>query len=162
MYYSFIHPNLIDGMDYWGHASETLIRNLCVTKAFRIILKRAPNSRVPHQSDLILLEKYANPKLFSNFVLSSARRNEVFSLKKQKPDFHSKNHWRPINIRSEKAMRSCFTVLSIYLAICLGPSDLSFVAFKWLLAARLWGVGVRLMVAWCSPFQICGSFSEHE
>ena len=67
VYYSFIYPHLIYGLEFWGHAPDYALEQvlICQKKALRIICCQPPNSSISHQ--------FANLKIMPIYMLFKYR-----------------------------------------------------------------------------------------
>ena len=150
LYYTFIYPHLIYGVEFWGHAPDYLISKLlvCQKKSLRIILKQPPNSHVSHRFSelqimpISMLFKFRLIIFYKNHILSREDNcNVVESLYTIKTRKSAKNPLKPIKVRTEKGKRSMFYIAcNLFSELAWDLQDLPRGVFRRQLAARLWGL----------------------
>ena len=147
VYYTFIYPHILYGLEFWGHASDTALLQVlvCQKKALRVIFKKPPNSSITykfqesHIMPINMLFKYRLIIFMYNLL-----KNDENLLKTLKidHDFNTRNKSKVLKlpqIKTEKGRRSIFySGVELVSGYALGMLDLSLQAFKGALAARLW------------------------
>ena len=148
LYYSFIYPHLIYGIEFWGHAPDYLTSKILINqkKALRIILKQPPNSHVLHKFNELkimpvsMLFKFRLIIFYWKFIL--AREDNCnfvennYQIKTQKS---VQNPLKTIKVRTEKGKRSMFNIAcNLFGELAWDLRDLSDRVFCGQLAARLW------------------------
>lgn len=151
MYYSFIYPHLIYGIECWGHAADYLINKLliCQKKALRIILKQPPGSHVSHKFSELkimpvkMLFKYRTIIYYKRHVL-----NQPDNCNLKVNDYNIKTRKAinfPIKLlktKTEIGKRSMFHVAANHFSgLAWDLRDQPLHIFKGRLAARLWDDG---------------------
>ena len=151
LYYSFIYPHLIYGIEFWGHAPEYLISKLLISqkKALRVIVKQPPNSHISHKFNdlkimpISMLFKFRLVIFYNRHVLSIKDNYNLTEKDHQMVTRKNlKNPIKTIKIKSEKGKRSMFfTAANLYGELAWDLRDLPCGVFGKQLAARLWELG---------------------
>ena len=146
LYYTFLYPHLLYGLEFWGSASSSHLNRVlvCQKKALRVIYKCPPNSSVSHKfkeskiMPISMLYKYR----FVIFMFNLYKRDPILDSLKLDHNINTRNNSNQLKlpvIKTDKGRRSIFYSGSqLYGTYALDLTDLPTKSFRAALAARLW------------------------
>ena len=147
VYYTFVYPHLLYGLEFWGHACEGALLQIlvCQKKALRVIFKKPPNSTITNKfktSQIMPIKLLFRYRLII-FMYNMFRNNEnLLNELAIDHDFNTRSKTKSLKlpkIKTEKGRRSVFySGVNLVSSHALDLIDLPPKAFKGALAARLW------------------------
>ena len=144
LYYSFIYPRLIYGIEFWGHAADSHLKKIFTSqkKALRIINKQPPNSHISH--------KFEEEKIMPIFMLFKFRliiyyhKHYYHESNLEARTYQTRNCFKPRipMVKTEKGKRSMLiTASKLFSEYGWEFRQLPADGFKRALAAHLWAAG---------------------
>ena len=147
VYYSFLYPHLIYGLEFWGHAPDYALEQvlICQKKALRIICCQPPNSSISHQfanlkiMPIYMLFKYRSLIFFHNQISNDIDLKESLKVNHDKFTRQNQSAFKLPLVKTEKGKRSMFYFSAqLYNQLAWGFIDYPTRAFEGGVAACLW------------------------
>ena len=150
IYYSFVYPHLIYGVEFWGHAPDYALEQIliCQKKALRIICLQPPNSTISLEfknlkiMPIDMLFKFRMLIFFHKHLLNDIELKQSLIINHNKNTRLTNQVFILPKVKTEKGKRSMFYhAAELYNLLAWDFIDQPTKTFREGLAARLWEQG---------------------